>query len=221
MDITNEIMKDIAIFGAGGFGREVACLIKRINKINPQWNFIGFFDDNEELKGTMNEYGEVIGTITDLNAWEIPLSLAIGIGSPKAVKTVVEKIDNTSVDFPNLLDPTVKIMDMDNYKLGKGNIFAANCIISIAVEVGDFNSFNNNTVLGHDDIVGSFNSFMPNVNVSGGVKIGDENFFGVKSTILQYLKIGNNTTVGGNSLIIRNTKNDHLYMGNPAKRIDL
>lgn len=55
MDITNEIMKDIAIFGAGGFGREVACLIKRINKIKPQWNFIGFFDDNEELKGTMNE----------------------------------------------------------------------------------------------------------------------------------------------------------------------
>ena len=24
-------MKDIAIFGAGGFGREVACLINRIN----------------------------------------------------------------------------------------------------------------------------------------------------------------------------------------------
>lgn len=40
-------MKDIAIYGAGGFGREVACLIERINKARetPIWNFIGFFDD--------------------------------------------------------------------------------------------------------------------------------------------------------------------------------
>lgn len=28
-------MKDIAIYGAGGFGREVACLIKRINDHSP------------------------------------------------------------------------------------------------------------------------------------------------------------------------------------------
>ena len=42
-------MKDIAIFGAGGFGREVACLIKRINEKEPTWRFIGFFDDNEAL----------------------------------------------------------------------------------------------------------------------------------------------------------------------------
>jgi hypothetical protein len=27
-------MKDIAIYGAGGFGREVACLIRIINKKN-------------------------------------------------------------------------------------------------------------------------------------------------------------------------------------------
>lgn len=38
-------MKDIAVFGAGGFGREVANLIRRINAAAevPEWNFIGFF----------------------------------------------------------------------------------------------------------------------------------------------------------------------------------
>ncbi len=214
-------MKDIAIFGAGGFGREVACIIKRINKITPTWNFIGFFDDNEALKGTRNEYGEVLGGMSELNAWDKELCIAIGIGSPKAVFAVIQKITNDNIDFPNLIDPTVVINDSDNYSLGKGNIFAANCIISIAVSVGDFNTFNNNTVLGHDDVIGSFNSFMPNVNVSGGVKIGDRNFFGVKSTVLQYLKIGDDTTIGGNALVIRNTKDGYLYMGNPAKKIEL
>ena len=38
-------MKKIAIYGAGGFGREVLTLINDINKINPQYQVIGFFDD--------------------------------------------------------------------------------------------------------------------------------------------------------------------------------
>lgn len=216
-------MKDIAIFGAGGFGREVANLIRRINVSAevPVWNFIGFFDDNAELKGTRNEYGEVLGGMKELNEYNGKLSIAIGVGSPNAVKAIAGNITNPNVEYPNLLDPTVQIADENNYELGKGNVFCSNCIISIAVKVGDFNSFNNNTVLGHDDIVGNFNCFMPNVNISGGVKIGDGNFFGVKSTVLQYLKIGNNTKIGGMTLILRNTKDGFLYMGVPGKKIDL
>ena len=42
--LSDKTMKDIAIYGAGGFGKEVACLIKRINEQEPTWNLIGFFD---------------------------------------------------------------------------------------------------------------------------------------------------------------------------------
>ena len=66
-------MKDIAIYGAGGFGREVACLIRIINESldEPRWKVIGFFDDNPDLKGTKNEYGTVLGGRDELNKWEI------------------------------------------------------------------------------------------------------------------------------------------------------
>ena len=55
-------MKDIAIYGAGGIGREVACLIRMINESKeiPEWNFIGFFDDDSSVQGAQNEYGKVI-----------------------------------------------------------------------------------------------------------------------------------------------------------------
>ena len=55
------------IFGAGGFGREVACLIHSVNKQRRTWNIIGFIDDNPNLKGTKNEYGEVLGGVDYLN----------------------------------------------------------------------------------------------------------------------------------------------------------
>ena len=41
--------KDIVIFAAGDFGREVAWLIKRINLMNnDEWNFLGFVDKRKE-----------------------------------------------------------------------------------------------------------------------------------------------------------------------------
>lgn len=43
-------MKKIAIFGAGGFGREVAFLIEDINKKNYQWEILGFFDDEKKVR---------------------------------------------------------------------------------------------------------------------------------------------------------------------------
>ena len=30
-------MKNIAIYGFGGLGREVACLINSVNDVNPEW----------------------------------------------------------------------------------------------------------------------------------------------------------------------------------------
>lgn len=213
-----ENIRDIVVFGAGGFGREVACIIKRINKIKPTWRFIGFFDDNASLIGTTNDYGTILGTSDDLAAWDKPLAVVIGIGSPKAVYSIANKIiRNTHLTYPNIIDPTVCVNDEDNYTLGQGNVIAANCFISIATKVGDFNTINNNTALGHDAVVGSYNSFMPSVNISGGVTIGDRNFFGVKSTILQYLKVGNDTTIGANALVTKDTEDGLLYIGIPAK----
>lgn len=214
-------MKDIAIFGAGGFGREVACLIKRINEQKPTWNFIGFFDDNEALKGTRNEYGEVLGGKAELNVWETPLDIAIAIGTPQVVKLVAEGITNPNVNFPNIIAPTVTIFDSENYRMGKGNIICTNSLISCNTEFGDFNLLNGYVTVGHDTTIGSYNVVMPSVNISGGVKMGDCNFMGLQSAILQYLKIGNNTRIGAGAIIMRNTKDGFLYVGVPAKKVEL
>jgi acetyltransferase-like isoleucine patch superfamily enzyme len=59
----------------------------------------------------------------------------------------------------------------------------------------------------------------PTVRISGDCKVGNNNFFGIQSIILQGLSIGNNTRIGASSVVMRNTKDDSLYFGNPAKKI--
>lgn len=80
-------VKDIEIYGAGGFGREVACLINRINELEPTWNLVGFFDDDASLKGKqISHYGPYLGGMDELNKWENPLAVVVAVGSPKAVR---------------------------------------------------------------------------------------------------------------------------------------
>ena len=86
-------MRDIAIYGAGGFGRETACLIKEINSVKPTWNLIGFFDDGKEF-GYQTEYGNVLGGIKELNNYCRKLSVAIAIGSPVIVAQISSSICN-------------------------------------------------------------------------------------------------------------------------------
>ena len=133
-------MKDIAIYGAGGFGREVACLIERINKARetPIWNFIGFFDDDVVNKpiGYRNEYGEILGNLEMLNTYPKPLSVILAIGKPKILKAVYEAITNPLIDFPNIVAPEAHILDIDNFSMGKGNILGSFSSMSCNVHIG-------------------------------------------------------------------------------------
>lgn len=212
-------MKDIAIYGAGGFGREIACLINLINEKSREWNIIGFLDDNESLWETANKYGRVLGGANWLNQYDKSLAVAIAVGNPAAVKTIVENINNPNVSFPNLYAPTVTFLDKESLEIGQGNIFCSNCFISCNVKIGNFNLFNGYIPIGHDAVIGDCNVIMPSCNISGGVEMGNENFLGVQSVVLQYIKIGNNTRIGANSVIMRKTKDGFLYIGNPAKRM--
>jgi sugar O-acyltransferase (sialic acid O-acetyltransferase NeuD family) len=211
-------MKDLAIYGFGGFGREIATLIKRINELQPTWNLIGFFDDGVEA-GAENRYGKVLGNIDALNSYRAELSVAIAIGSPKHIENVVSKITNPLIDFPNILAPNVNVFDEDAFSIGKGNIIFWGCRLSCDVSIGDFNMLNGAVSLGHDVKLGDFNVLSPSVRLSGDCTVGDRNFFGIQSMVLQGLKIGNKTRVGACSVVMRNTEDDYLYFGNPAKKM--
>ncbi|MCR4614131.1 MAG: serine acetyltransferase [Bacteroidaceae bacterium] len=208
-------MKDIAIFGAGGFGREVACLINIINGCEPTWNLIGFFDEVKEI-GTRNEYGEILGGIDVVNEWEKPLALVIAIGDPHSVKHIVENVNNAQIDYPNLIAPDTIFLDRKNITFGRGNIVCSRCLFSTNVRIGDFNTFNGYITVGHDSTFGDFNSLMPAVRISGEVNVGNENFFGVDAVVIQHINIGNRTRIGANSLIIRKTKDDNTYVCPPT-----
>jgi sugar O-acyltransferase (sialic acid O-acetyltransferase NeuD family) len=211
-------MNEIAIYGAGGFGKEIASIINIINEKKPTWNLVGFFDDGVEVGTQISHFGKVLGNMDVLNSWKQPLSIVFAIGNPQILKLLVNKISNQKISFPNLVHPEVYFADKKTFQIGIGNVIVRGCSFSVDVSIGDFNQFNSISALAHDVKVGSYNVFMPLSRISGEVCIGDCNFFAIGSVILQNLKIGNETKIGPGSYVMTKTKDGNLYMGNPAKR---
>ncbi len=210
--------KDIAIFGAGGLGREIACIISRINHVADQWNLIGFFDD-EKKKGYDTGYGKIIGDMDDLNHYDKPLNIVVAIGNPQSVKNVVSRITNPAIDFPNIIGISSLLLDKNSLKIGKGNIITYNCSVSCNVTIGDFNIIDGYITIGHDCVFGDYNALMHGTRISGEVNIGDSNFFGTNSIVLQCVKVGNNNIIGANTLIKYDTEDDSTYVGSPARKL--
>lgn len=211
-------LKDIAVFGAGGLGREIACIIKEINDKEPTWNFVGFFDDGIE-KGTMIDYGTILGGLNDLNQWEKELAIVIGIGNPQIVHRIVNGITNKNITFPNIIAPDVKFLDKDSLKIGKGNFINFRASVSCNVTIGNFNTFGAFTSLGHDCVIGDYNTLMPSVQVCGYVEMETKNFLGISSIVLQMKKMGSGVTVGAGSILMKDAEDNKTYFGIPARQI--
>ena len=210
-------MKDIAIYGAGGFGREVASIINIINQKEPQWSIVGFFDDGV-VKGTqISHFGPVLGGVAELNSWEKEIDIAIAIGKPESLRGVRERITNKNVGFPNIIYPDFYVYDPETFSIGEGNIINRGCSCTCNVTIGDFNVINGYIGFGHDDKIGNYNVVMPSVNISGEVTLGDCNLIGVGSIILQQIKIGNNVCLGAGAVLLTKPKDGNTYIGNPAK----
>ena len=142
---------NIAIYGAGGFGKEVACLIRRINAAGGDWHLIGFCDDTKPAGTQVSSYGTVLGGMELLTKASEPLAVAIAINENRAVRRIRESISNPLITFPNLIDPSLFWVDRDTVKMGEGNIIQNHCMISCDVTIGSFNLINDHVVVGHDN----------------------------------------------------------------------
>lgn len=210
-------MKEIAIIGAGGFGREVKMLIDQINEVKPTYKIIGFFDDNSNLSDTINGL-PLLGTVDLLIKKYKGICLAFGIGDPFVKRTLYIRLKDCDFSFPTLIHPSV-ILGKDMVSIGKGTIVCAAAIITCNINISDFVTVNLCCTVGHDTIIKSFSSFMPSVNISGEVIVEENVFVGTGSKIINQINIGANTVIGAGAVIIKDVPNFATVVGNPGKII--
>ena len=209
--------KPIAICGAGGFGREVRWLIDGINTGDAEWDFVGYFDDDADLRKV--DAGLYLGPVRALEEWSSPLAVVFAIGSPQAKRRLIERVKNPALWFPTLIHPACCVGSGPG-SIGEGSIICAGTIITVDVQIGRHVILNLGCTVGHDTIIGDYSSFMPTVNISGEVLIGEAVYVGTGASIVNRVEIGRETIVGAGAVVTESLPPYCTAVGVPARPIE-
>ena len=211
-------LKDLYIIGAGGFGREVAWLVERINVIEPTWNLKGFIDDNIAIHGSLQDDYSVVGGCDYLMNITQEVWVVCAVGSAKIRQKIIEKLKNhVNVKFATLIDPSV--LRSERVDIGEGSIICAGTIITVDISIGSHVIINLDCTIGHDDIIHDFVTIYPSVNLSGNVVVGECAELGTGMQIIQGKSIGKESIIGAGAVVIRDIPEKCTAVGSPAKPI--
>ena len=187
-------MKELYVVGAGGFGREVAWLVERINQNEKEWELKGFLDDNEQLHGGKEDGYPVVGGIDYLEKLSKTTWVICAVGAASVRRKIIEKLE----------------------KIEK---VSAGTIATVDIEIGKHVIVNLDCTIGHDAKLEDYVTVYPSVNISGFVTVGEETEIGTGTQIIQGIKIGRESIIGAGAVVIKELPEKCTAVGSPAKVI--
>jgi hypothetical protein len=200
----------IHIIGAGGYGVEIAYLVKC------QYPIVNIFYYDDNLRD--DHIWPIDFLIGDK---EISGDCILAIGDPAVRRDIVNRVKgNSKLNFPNIdLSNSLSYPTSSANSIGVGNIIMPGAIIGLNSKVGSFNILGANVGIGHDVEIGDFNFIGPNCFLAGNSKIGDFCKLSFGSFIMQNAYLCSNIDSMPYTAFYKKYKIPGTYFGNPAKSI--
>jgi len=209
----------IAVYGAGGFAREVAWLIEAINQTEEQYQLVGFVEDNSKLWGqSINDVP--VFALEDLLTGYPESRVVNAIGNPQTRETIVGKAAQAGLSFETLIHPRVERSRWIEY--GLGIVICAGNILTTNIKLGEHVQINLDCTIGHDVIMGDYTTLAPGVHVSGWVHFGKRVYVGTGAVIIngtseKPLLIGDDAVIGAGACVTKSVESGLTVVGVPAR----
>jgi sugar O-acyltransferase (sialic acid O-acetyltransferase NeuD family) len=211
--------KRIAIVGASGMAREIASALRWINRISPQFEFLGYVVSDLSRLGPRDSRAEVVGDFLWMKHNRDSIdALAIGVGSPATRLRLAAELRQLlpGIEWPTIVHPTA-IIDLDSAQIAEGCFIGAGVTATVNIRLQPFALCNFGCTVGHEAVIGAGSVVNPGANISGGVVIGTCVLVGTGAQILQYLDIGSGATVGAGAVVTSDVPEGVTVVGVPAR----
>lgn len=197
-------MRDLFIVGAGGFGREAVWTVERINKASqqPQWNVIGFADDDPAKASGNFEGYPMLGSCEQASKDHPGASVFVAIGDNRIRRDIYRRLRGH--DFPAFIDPSAQVSPTTEFR--HGTYIACEAVVSVGTEIGKFVIINARAGIGHDSRVGDFANIAPGVSLSGHTVIGEDVFMGTNSCTAPGMTVGAGATVACGTPVLKDVE---------------
>ncbi len=208
-------MKEILIYGAGGFAREVAWLAEQCETVTP----VAFVDDNADSHGDVVN-GLPVLSLRDALARFPEAGVVLGIGSGVVREKLDLRVREHGREFISLVHPRVEKSRF--VTIGEGAVICAGSTLTTNITLGRQVQINLDCTVGHDVVMQDFVTLAPGVHVSGWVELEKGVYVGTGATIIngvqgRPLVIGAGTVIGAGACVTRSIPSGVTAVGMPAK----
>ena len=205
----------ILIYGASGFGRELAWLIESCAEKAVHYELGCFIDDESSKHGTLVNGIRVV-SFEDATQEYPGAAVAAGIGNPQLREKLVAKSAEAGFKFATIVYPSVERSHW--IEIGKGTVICAGCILTTNIRLGKHVQINLNCTIGHDVVMGDFTTLAPGVHVSGWVHLGKRVYVGTGATIIngteeKPLTIGDDAVIGAGAVVTKPVPSGETWGG--------
>ena len=209
-------MPRLAIFGAGGFGREVLALALDLCGTQAETPRPACFLVEPGFVGAGGEAPLPVFDDFEILRRDEDMLLILAVGIPRIRERVAKTFEWLPEDrFATLVHPTAYVGDRSS--LGAGTIVCAHASLTTDVSTGCHAQVHAGARIGHDSVIGSDASVFPGAVIGGGVRIGDCVEIGSGSVVLPRLSIESRSIVGAGAVVIRSLPAGVTAVGNPAR----
>ena len=205
-------MSKLLIIGAGGHGRVIADCAQATS----QYSEIAFLDDSYPERES-NLCWPIIDKSSSWKLYQDDYDFALAIGHNRSRLTLYKALANSNARLPNIIHPTAVISKY--ITIGQGNVVFANAVINSGSSIANTCIINTAATVDHDCQLANAVHVSPGANIAGSVSVGECCWFGVGSCSVQNIDIANNTQIGAGAAVTKDTEENGLYVGVPAKRI--
>ena len=204
----------IGVYGASGFGREVAPLVRLLHGHES----LVFLDDAPRDSALNGLPVWALERFLDEPASRKAAVLAIADGAVRArldSRCREHGIESLGVQHPS-------VVRLDDVVIGEGAVLCSFVTITSNVRIGRSFHANLYSYVAHDCRIGDFVTFAPKVCCNGNVHVHDGAYIGTGAVIRQGtpekpLVIGEGAVVGMGAVVTRDVAPGATVVGNPAR----
>jgi len=211
----------IAIYGGGGFAREVAWLVEVCAAAGRAIEAVCFIDDDETRHGSIRNDLPVLGL--DEARARFPTARCVSaIGSPRARAATIGRATAAGFSLATLVHPRTEMSS--RVAVGPGTVICAGCYLTTNITLGAHVQINLDCTIGHDVVMGDFATLAPGVHVSGRVHLGKRTYVGTGAVIIngterEPLVIGDDAVIGAGACVTKPVEPGLTAVGVPARAI--
>lgn len=209
--------KKLLIFGTG----ELANIAYEYFTFDSEYEVIAFSVDKEFISSSeylglpVIPYSKISSTF---DSHEISIFVAVGATSMNSARTTIfDRVKNDGIKFASYVSSRAFVWH--NVEIGENVFVFENNTLQPFTKIEDNCILWSGNHIGHRTVVRANTFISSHCVVSGYCEIGQNSYLGVNCTINDKVKVAPRTLLGSGSVITKDTIEDTIYVGNPARAV--